>query len=84
MDLMLTNEEVVCEIVNERYENISDHDTIVMKVDLEVPKEETSSKKNYYTIKIPLYRTDKMSWDQINKSKEFLESQKWENVDVGS
>ena len=82
LDLIMTNEDIVCEIHHEKHCNISDHDTLVMKVDLEIPKEDKITKENFCSTKIPLYKTDQMTCEQMNKAKQFLEEQNWDNINA--
>ena len=82
LDLIFTNEDIVCDISNIKHGNISDHDTLVIKVDLEIPDEDKVTKKNFYTTEIPLYNTEHMTDEQINKAKEFLEAQTWDDINA--
>ena len=65
------------DIRHERHAYISDHDTIIVKVDLEVSDDDKCEKNNFCSTDIPLYKKDMMTKAQIGQAKEYLESQDW-------
>ena len=71
LDLLFTSEDIISNIVHKKHGYISDHDTLIVQVDLEVPKDDNTSKVNYCTTDIPLYKTDHMSEEQIARAREF-------------
>ena len=82
LDLVFTNEDIVCDTKYERHAKISDHDTIILKVDLDTPIEDKTKKENFCSTDILLYKTDQMSSEQIEKAKEFLDAQNWDDIDA--
>ena len=47
LDLLFTSDEIVCDMRHERHAHISDHDTVTLKMDLEIPKDDNDVKKNF-------------------------------------
>ena len=66
LDLLFSSDDIVCDIKHERHAHISDHDTVIVKLDLEIPKDDNETKKNFCNTDIPLYKTDQMTTNYWN------------------
>ena len=81
LDLIFTNNsDMICEISHDKHSKMSDHDTLIVNTNYDYDNKEEEHKKNFCSTEIPLYNTEDMDNDQINKAKEFLEAQDWDNV----
>ena len=54
LDLLFTRDDIVSNIEHERHAYISDHDTLIVKVDLEVSDHDKCEKNNFCSTDIPL------------------------------
>ena len=81
LDLIFTNNsDMICEISHDKHSKMSDHDMLIVNTNYDCDNKEEEHKKNFCSTEIPLYNTEDMDNDQINKAKEFLEAQDWDNV----
>ena len=71
---------MISEIIHDKHSKMSDHDTLIVNINYDCDNQEEEHKKNFCSTEIPLHNMEDMDNDQINKAKEFLEAQDWDNV----
>ena len=83
LDLVLVNKcNLVSDIQHEKYVNITDHDILIVKLDIQVEDDKAQMKNNFASTKIPEFNTDSMNEETIRQAKVFLENREMTKIDV--
>ena len=85
LDLVLTDcMDVIEDISNVKHDKLSDHDSLILELNITSKKEIDEPKKNFCFTQIPLYDINSMSVEKLAEAKAFLESKDWNNVTAQS
>ena len=86
LDLIFTDDtELIEDISQEVHSAISDHNTIVVSVNVNSANSDTNeTRENFSTTQIPLYKTDNLDKDIVRKIKNDLINTDWNGVSVES
>ena len=85
LDLVLTDcMDVIEEISNVKHDKLSDHDSLIIELNITSNNEIDEPKKNFCFTQIPLYDINNMSVEKLAEAKAFLESNNWNNVTAQS
>ena len=76
--------DVIQDITNEKHDKLSDHDTLVIELNISNNKEIDESKKNFCFTQIPLYNINNITVEKLAEAKAFLEAKDWSNVTAKS
>ena len=81
LDLILTDcMEVIENIVNIKHDKITDHDTLIVELNVQNKNENNEPKKNFCFTEIPLYNINGISSEKLTEAKVFLDSKDWTNA----